>query len=342
MKIVLISCVKKKLPWKAKARELYISPLFKYSLRYARSLGVDKIFILSAEHGLVDLEQELEPYEKTINNMSSEERGSWAKNVLDKLREVSDLEKDEIIFLAGKAYGENLISSISNYKLPLKGLSMGNRLRFLKEELSNEKRCDEIHKIFNSAERLNFPLDENKIPLNGIYILFEKGEKWHGGDRIVRVGTHTGKDQLPSRLHQHFVNENKDRSIFRKNIGRALLNKKKDSYLKTWNLDLTTKEAKEKFSKFVDGKKQKEIEKQITKHLQDNFSFTTFQVDDKDERLELESKIISTISLCKECMASTNWLGMQSPKQKIRDSGLWLVNELYKTPLSKNDLKKLN
>ena len=32
----------------------------------------------------------------------------------------------------------------------------------------------------------------------------------------------------------------KDRSIFRKNIGRAILNKNNDSFLEIWNLDFTT------------------------------------------------------------------------------------------------------
>jgi hypothetical protein len=36
-------------------------------------------------------------------------------------------------------------------------------------------------------------------------------------------------------LKEHFVNENKDRSIFRKNIGRALLNKDNDYFIEQWN-----------------------------------------------------------------------------------------------------------
>jgi hypothetical protein len=79
--------------------------------------------------------------------------------------------------------------------------------------------CEELHKIFNTLKRFSFPFDDTNIPLNGIYILFQKEEMAHGADRIVRIGTHTGKNQLHSRLKQHFINENKDRSIFRKNIG---------------------------------------------------------------------------------------------------------------------------
>ena len=203
------------------------------------------------------------------------------------------------------------------------------------------KECEELHNLFNNMKKLSFPFNKNEIPENGIYILFEKGEKAYGVDRIVRIGTHTGNNQLKSRLFQHFLNENKDRSIFRKNIGRAILNKRKDPFLKQWELDLTTKEAKDKLLNSVNLEKQKQIEKEVTEYIQNNFSFIVFPIEDKKKRLEIESKIISTISLCDECKPSENWFGLFSPKEKIRKSGLWLVNELYKEPLNEKDLIKL-
>lgn len=57
--------------------------------------------------------------------------------------------------------------------------------------------CQQLHALCNALPRHRFPFDEQAIPRNGIYILFEKGEQAHGGDRIVRVGTHTGENQLP-------------------------------------------------------------------------------------------------------------------------------------------------
>jgi len=198
--------------------------------------------------------------------------------------------------------------------------------------------CDYLHKICNKAKRYSFPFIDSEIPLNGIYILFEKREYGHNLDRIVRIGTHTGKNQLPSRIHQHFLNENKDRSIFRKNIGRALLNKNNDSYLKIWEYDLTTKANREKYLESVDLSKQIQIEKEISNYIQSNFSFSLLTIDDKDKRLEIEAKFISTVSLCENCKPSDTWLGNFSTKEKIRLSGLWLVNELWKEPLSNNDI----
>lgn len=130
--------------------------------------------------------------------------------------------------------------------------------------------CDKLHKLFNLMERFIFPFDEKKIHSNGIYILFEKGECAHGADRIVRIGTHTGLDQLRSRLKQHFINENKDRSIFRKNIGRAILNKNKDPFLKQWEWDLTTREAKSTLGKkfAIKGRKKlKRMSQNISKRI---------------------------------------------------------------------------
>ena len=201
--------------------------------------------------------------------------------------------------------------------------------------------CNTIHQWFNRMKKYCFPFNENDIPKNGIYVLFEKEEFGHSTDRIVRIGTHTGNNQLCSRLYQHFVNENKDRSIFRKNIGRALLNKNKDPFLKQWEIDLTTKNTKKLYSHSIDFVKQKKVEEMVTKYIQNNFSFAVFQVDNKERRLKIESKIISTISLCDECKPSKNWLGLHSTKSKIRDSGLWQVNELYKEPLNQNDMDKL-
>src|SRR3989338_8228293 len=122
--------------------------------------------------------------------------------------------------------------------------------------------CNHLHNLFNSLPKHKFPFNINEIPLNGIYILFEKNELAHNTNRIVRIGTHTGNNQLRSRLNQHFINENKDRSIFRKNIGRALLHKQKDSFLADWEIDHTTKQAR--LHHTINAQKQKEIEKLVS------------------------------------------------------------------------------
>ena len=201
--------------------------------------------------------------------------------------------------------------------------------------------CNNVHSLFQNLERYKFPFKEEELPKNGIYILFEKDESAHNGERIVRVGTHTGQDNLAKRLKEHFMKENKDRSIFRKNIGRAILSKKDDSFLEQWNWDLTTRANKDKYLALVDLKKQKLIEEEVSTYIKNNFSFAIFEVKLKTDRLNFESKLISTISLCEDCKPSSQWLGQSSPIYKIKESGLWLVQGLYKTPLDLDELTKI-
>lgn len=201
--------------------------------------------------------------------------------------------------------------------------------------------CTDLHRIANGLTRHRFPFENSLIPRNGVYILFETGEYGHGADRIVRVGTHTGPNQLRSRLKQHFVQENKDRSILRKNIGRCLLNRVEDPYASVWELDFTTRAAKLKNGHLIDSAYQSNIEHRVSDFIQKHFSFCVLSIEDKTERLSLESRLVSTLSLCEECYPSLQWLGMSSPNEKIRRSGLWQVNELYKEPLNNQDIKRI-
>lgn len=201
--------------------------------------------------------------------------------------------------------------------------------------------CQALHEWVHTLPELDFSFTDLAIPMNGIYFLFEKGERAHGGKRIVRVGTHTGEGQLLSRLKQHFLTPNKDRSIFRKNIGRALLARDHDPFCADWELDLTPRAARELHGTRIDTAKQALVEKRVSAYIRDNFTFAVVRSDKKDERLRLESRCISTVSLCPLCIPSASWLGNDSPKEKIRESGLWIVNELYKEPLSDADFTAL-
>ena len=135
MKIALISCASKKLNYKEKAENLYISNLFRLNLLYAKSLA-DKIFVLSAKYGLLDIKTEIEPYDETLNNMSDKQVKEWSNKVLEDLRRKTNLEKDSFIFLAGEKYRKYLIQHIIKYEIPLKGLGIGKQLKYLKDKTS--------------------------------------------------------------------------------------------------------------------------------------------------------------------------------------------------------------
>jgi hypothetical protein len=202
--------------------------------------------------------------------------------------------------------------------------------------------CHSIHLLVNSLPEFHFPCDRRELPKNGIYFLFEKGECAHGGKRIVRVGTHTGDGQLASRLYEHFLIPNKDRSIFRKNIGRAILNRDNDPYLELWELDLTSKENREKYLAYVNPRKQKRVEVQVSEYIQNHFSFAVCRIDDKESRLRFECALLSTIASCRDCHPSTGWFGQNSPKEKIQRSGLWNVQGLGNKPLSTDEFEDLS
>ena len=205
--------------------------------------------------------------------------------------------------------------------------------------------CVKLHKLFSKLNEFRFPFDAARIPQNGIYILFEKGELAHGMDRIVRIGTHNGNGNLLSRLNEHFITPNKDRSIFRKNIGRAILNENNDPFITHWNIKLSVVRAnagytEDELTNIIE--RTQDIERQVTERIQRDFSFVVFEVAEQIERRTLESKIISTVSLCKDCSPSNNWFGRHSPKRKIRESGLWLIQGLYNKPsLSEKDYQNL-
>lgn len=135
--IVCLSCVKSKRAHPCTAEDMYISPLFRGMLSYAKNLNPKKVFILSAKYGLLALNDIIEPYEKTLKNMETSERKAWALDVLEKLRKETDLTSDRFIFLAGMPYRENLVQHIKHYDVPMEGMPFGRQLQWLGEQVKN-------------------------------------------------------------------------------------------------------------------------------------------------------------------------------------------------------------
>ncbi|MBT4310471.1 MAG: hypothetical protein HOA53_03660 [Anaerolineae bacterium] len=136
--IVLISCVSKKLSYKAQAKDLYISPLFRMNLQYAQKLTPSEIYILSAKYGLVGIYEKIEPYDVTLNTMPVKERKVWADKVLEQISEYCDLQRDHFIILAGQKYRQYLIPQLTSYEIPMQGLTIGKQLQYLKRKIANE------------------------------------------------------------------------------------------------------------------------------------------------------------------------------------------------------------
>ena len=334
--VILLSCSAGKAGNPLPAAELYQGTLFKASLAWAQQRKPDAIYILSAKHHLVEPDRVLQPYDLTLNDMPIAELRRWAGAVLEQLKSATDIERDRFIILAGDKYRRFLIPHLGNVETPLEGMRIGEQVQFLQRQVqavdsaheAAPAACAELHQHLAALPRYRFPFDATELPKNGIYILFESGEHAHGTDRIVRIGTHRGQDQLPARLKEHFLTENKDRSIVRKNIGRALLNREQSPLAEQWEIDLTSRAAREQHGSEIDRAALEEIEHQVSAYMRSNLSFSVIKVPEKSTRLRLEAGLISTVNRCADCSPSKTWLGKFSTKPQIARSGLWLIQGL--------------
>jgi len=93
-----------------------------------------EILILSALHGLLDLDTVISPYEKTLSNMKVKDRKEWSDEVIASLEERCDLQNDDFVLLAGRKYSEFLAPRLAHVTQPMDGLSQGRRLKWLNEQ----------------------------------------------------------------------------------------------------------------------------------------------------------------------------------------------------------------
>ena len=139
MKLGLISCTKSKRKRPCKSCEMYSpSALFRKAFSYAIE-NYDKVVILSAKYGLLFPDEEIEPYDSTLKNMSLGERRSWADWVFRQMKNMFPLDKiDEAFFHAGNAYREFLIPKLEAFGVkclvPLEGLPYGRQLAWYNQQ----------------------------------------------------------------------------------------------------------------------------------------------------------------------------------------------------------------
>lgn len=197
--------------------------------------------------------------------------------------------------------------------------------------------CEQLHRYFNTLERFDWT-SIRKVPSeNGVYIVFEKGEQYGGMDRVVRVGTHNAQGRLKNRLKDHFIRENKDSSAFRKNVGKAILNKREDPYLHAWGIKTSMARNMDIFDSEIQGS----IEREVSAYIRENCNFAVLQVVDAEERLRYEKGIIAALNRDTCFGPSDQWLGRFSPELEIKESGLWLKDGLTSEPLSEDELMSI-
>jgi cytoplasmic iron level regulating protein YaaA (DUF328/UPF0246 family) len=126
--VFLIACSGRKLEHAAPARELYQGQAFKFALKAAERTGAEA-FILSALHGVVRLDQVLEPYNCTLADMDAAGRASWAYWTHEALKLLIE-PGQRVVVLAGANYAA--ACGGFNAEFPLKGLGIGQQLKALK------------------------------------------------------------------------------------------------------------------------------------------------------------------------------------------------------------------
>lgn len=211
--------------------------------------------------------------------------------------------------------------------------------------------CEWLHVSLERLPLLRVPFFPGEFPASGIFFLYEEGETLlhgNGAPRVVFVGSHRGAGNLWSRVNEHFLqghelddfdrNQSKpsDRSIFRKNIGRALLNKGNDPYLAMWNICFIKRENRERHAENRNMEKEHELEREITKILQGKFSLRFVGLEEEGNRTgsdSLKARLIGTLAQCPTCCPSSGWLGRNSPDERIAASGLWQTQFLKAPPL---------
>ena len=164
-------------------------------------------------------------------------------------------------------------------------------------------RCADLHGQLQRQPRYQLPPPFTEFPLNGVYFIFETGEQSHNGfDRIVRVGSHRGRNNLLPRLRQHITPHG--RSSFRYDVGRSAIENPKAVNIEpidieTWdNSDTIPRNSAE-----TDARVQQldRFETQLSAYIAKQFQFSVIGTREEAEALQLEKACIATVAQCAHC-----------------------------------------
>ena len=143
--ICLVGCSKSKLAHAAPAQDLYCSALFRLSREWAKRHS-DAWAILSARYGMIEPDRVIEPYNTTIADhqpfggprLTPPEFAFWLYSHVQAwcCRYASSHQAPRLITLAGRAYWHCLVEHGLEVSAPLDGLAIGERLRWLKQQLA--------------------------------------------------------------------------------------------------------------------------------------------------------------------------------------------------------------
>lgn len=137
VRVGLVACAKTKRDREAPARELYKSGLFTLSLAHAEK-RCDETFVVSAAHGLLELDQVVQPYDRTLRDLPKKERLAWGSRLVDAVAGRYGPLALHVLVFAGLDYLEPIEAAARRrawvLEAPLARKTIGQRLAWLKSE----------------------------------------------------------------------------------------------------------------------------------------------------------------------------------------------------------------
>jgi hypothetical protein len=203
--------------------DAYSSPLFKKSIDWAVNRDIP-VNVVSAKYGLLDEGSYIHDYDKTISDMSKEQKKNWAEAVSQSIINRAptlythpfygygegasvDVKPKKVYLLAGKSYTDLIAPKLREAGIevvePLEGMQIGERLQYLKKD--NE-----------AFKELGLQRNTPLVWRSGLSDL-----KWRKGrDYEGYSGTPNGySDLYPHNLYPHLKDQRKD---YRKKRERAI------------------------------------------------------------------------------------------------------------------------
>jgi len=137
--MVIVACGAKKLDREARARDLYVGPYFKACLAYAMEIAPAKdIFILSAKHGLIGINDHIEPYDKKFGDPFSVTEFSLTEYV-----EFCGLLDEKVIVLGGRKYVGLCRKVWKKLEAPLEGKGgLGTQIAWMRSQTKSHNAID--------------------------------------------------------------------------------------------------------------------------------------------------------------------------------------------------------
>lgn len=143
IRIGLVGCAKLKRDRALPARELYRSPLFAASLAHAERT-CDECFVVSAAHGLLALDDIVQPYDRCLRELRKTEREAWGSRLVGAVSARFGPLPLHLVLLAGLEYARPIQAAARGrgweLEAPLAKQTIGQRLAWLKSQVPPPRR----------------------------------------------------------------------------------------------------------------------------------------------------------------------------------------------------------